>query len=90
MMSTNMWCVTFQKSKGLNYTTTKASNLAGKDKFILEMLTFRHNSQYLTITVDYCLLAALEKQWISGKVYDFAYNKSGSKVNVNQSCHLFV
>jgi hypothetical protein len=30
--------------------------------------------------VDFCLLAALEKQQISSKVYESAYNKSGSKV----------
>jgi len=51
---------------------------------------FQHKSQFLTIMVDCYLLAALEKHRISSKVYESAYNKSGSKVNVNQSRHLFV
>lgn len=51
---------------------------------------FQHKSQFLTIMVNYYLLAALEKQQISGKVYESAYNKSDCKVNVNQSRHLFV
>jgi hypothetical protein len=40
--------------------------------------------------VDRYLPAALEKQQILSKIYESAYNKSGSKVNVNQSRHLFV
>jgi hypothetical protein len=44
----------------------------------------------LTIMADYGLLAALGKQQISSKVYESACNKRGSKVNVDQSHHLFV
>lgn len=51
---------------------------------------FQHKSQFFTIMVNYYLLAALEKQQISGTVYESAYNKSDCKVNVNQSRHLFV
>jgi len=51
---------------------------------------FQHKSQFLTIMVDCYLLASLEKLQLSSEVYESAYNKSGSKVNVNQSHHLFV
>ena len=37
-----------------------------------------------------CCLAALEKQQIFTKVNESAYNESCFKVNVNQSCCLFV
>ena len=40
--------------------------------------------------VDRYLPAALEKQQIPSKIYEFAHNKSDSKVNVNQSRRLFV